>query len=117
MVRLDAESSLLFLCAQYKVKIDFVISMTDRFAGRENSSRYLCRVIPQTLLCVVLLTGSIIIWAQSDALNTQFAQATQAMQQGNLDVAAAGFAAIAKQSPTFAEAHFNLGLVREEQVE
>jgi tetratricopeptide (TPR) repeat protein len=44
-----------------------------------------------------------------------FAQATQAMREGKLDVAAAGFSAIIKQSPRFAEAYFNLGLVREEQ--
>jgi tetratricopeptide (TPR) repeat protein len=37
------------------------------------------------------------------------------MQQGNLDGAATGFAEIVKQQPCFAEAHFNLGLVREEQ--
>jgi len=37
------------------------------------------------------------------------------MQQGKLEEAAAGFAAIAKQQPGFAEAHFNLALVREEQ--
>ncbi len=44
-----------------------------------------------------------------------FTQATQAMREGKLDVAAAGFSAIIKQSPSFAEAYFNLGLVREEQ--
>jgi tetratricopeptide (TPR) repeat protein len=37
------------------------------------------------------------------------------MQQGNLEEAGVGFAAIVKQSPAFAEAHFNLGLVRQEQ--
>ncbi len=37
------------------------------------------------------------------------------MRQGNLDEAAAGFASVAQASPTFAEAHFNLALVREEQ--
>jgi tetratricopeptide (TPR) repeat protein len=37
------------------------------------------------------------------------------MQAGNLDEAGAGFAAVIKQAPTFAEAHFNLGLVRQEQ--
>jgi tetratricopeptide (TPR) repeat protein len=44
-----------------------------------------------------------------------FTQATQAMREGKLDVAAAGFSAIIKQSPSFAEAYFYLGLVREEQ--
>ncbi len=37
------------------------------------------------------------------------------MQEGNLDEAGAGFAAVVKQAPAFAEAHFNLGLVRQEQ--
>ena len=37
------------------------------------------------------------------------------MRAGDLDTAAADFAAIVKQQPAFAEAHFNLGLVTEEQ--
>jgi tetratricopeptide (TPR) repeat protein len=45
----------------------------------------------------------------------KFRQASEAMRSGNLDEAAAGFAAVLKQAPAFAEAHFNLGLVREEQ--
>jgi tetratricopeptide (TPR) repeat protein len=45
----------------------------------------------------------------------KFRQASEAMRSGNLEEAAAGFAAVIKQAPTFAEAHFNLGLVNEEQ--
>src|SRR5580658_1691557 len=67
------------------------------------------------ILCRLFLSASTSVSAESDALSTQFAQATQAMQQGNLDAAAAGFAAVIKQSPDFAEAHFNLGLVDEER--
>lgn len=37
------------------------------------------------------------------------------MRRGNLDAAAEGFAAVAKEAPDFAAAHLNLGLVREEQ--
>jgi tetratricopeptide (TPR) repeat protein len=44
-----------------------------------------------------------------------FRQASEAMQRGNLNVAGAGFEAAARAAPAFAEAHFNLGLVREEQ--
>jgi tetratricopeptide (TPR) repeat protein len=44
-----------------------------------------------------------------------FRQASEAMQRGNLNVAGDGFEAAARVSPAFAEAHFNLGLVREEQ--
>ena len=44
-----------------------------------------------------------------------FRQASEAMRQGDLNAAGDGFAAAAKAAPAFAEAHFNLGLVREEQ--
>ena len=37
------------------------------------------------------------------------------MRQGDLDAAATGFAAVVKQTPEFAEAHFDLGLVNEER--
>ncbi len=37
------------------------------------------------------------------------------MRNGNLEAAAEGFAAVTKEAPTFAAAHLNLGLVREEQ--
>jgi tetratricopeptide (TPR) repeat protein len=53
--------------------------------------------------------------AQTPAQAATFAAATQAMQEGNLDAAAEGFGTVVKQAPTFAEAHFNLGLVRQEQ--
>jgi len=63
----------------------------------------------------VLLSSAFLLTAQSPDSAAEFAQSTQAMQQGKLEEAAAGFAAIAKQQPGFAEAHFNLALVREEQ--
>jgi len=44
-----------------------------------------------------------------------FTQASNAMRQGDLNQAGDGFAEVTKLAPTFAEAHFNLGLVREEQ--
>jgi tetratricopeptide (TPR) repeat protein len=44
-----------------------------------------------------------------------FTQASNAMRQGDLNAAGDGFAAAVKLAPAFAEAHFNLGLVREEQ--
>jgi tetratricopeptide (TPR) repeat protein len=53
--------------------------------------------------------------AQSPAITESFQQASQAMRAGKLVEAEEQFAAIVKQSPAFAEAHFNLGLVREEQ--
>jgi tetratricopeptide (TPR) repeat protein len=42
-------------------------------------------------------------------------QASEAMRKGDLNAAGDGFAAAVKLAPAFAEAHFNLGLVREEQ--
>jgi tetratricopeptide (TPR) repeat protein len=44
-----------------------------------------------------------------------FTSASHAMRQGDLNQAGDGFAEVAKRAPSFAEAHFNLGLVREEQ--
>jgi len=69
----------------------------------------------RTLLCFVLLCVTAAASAQSADVNTEFAQAAQAMREGNLEEAGAGFAAIVKQTPAFAEAQFNLGLVRQEQ--
>jgi tetratricopeptide (TPR) repeat protein len=47
--------------------------------------------------------------------SAKFREASQAMRSGDLDSAGDGFAAVVKAAPSFAEAHFNLGLVREEQ--
>jgi len=71
-----------------------------------------------TLLCsalfVVTVPQSSRAQASTDTAE-RFRQASDAMRQGNLDQAGDGFAEIVKQSPTFAEAYLNLGLVREEQ--
>src|SRR5216683_4459443 len=48
-------------------------------------------------------------------VSSVFMQASEAMRGGDLNAAGDGFAAAAKLAPAFAEAHFNLGLVREEQ--
>src|SRR5260370_35322187 len=52
---------------------------------------------------------------RSPDVDDRFRQATEAMRNGNLEEAGEGFAAVVSQAPTFAEAHLNLGLVREEQ--
>lgn len=70
-----------------------------------------------------LLASLMFLFLLDDRLSAQvtpevsniFRQASEAMQRGNLDVAGDGFAAASKAAPAFAEAHFNLGLVREEQ--
>jgi tetratricopeptide (TPR) repeat protein len=51
----------------------------------------------------------------SPGVDQEFRQASELMRQGNVDMAAEGFASVAKQVPTFAEAFMNLGLAREEQ--
>jgi len=64
------------------------------------------------MICGVMVP----LWAQrSSSVDDRFRQATEAMRKGNLEEAGEGFAAIVKQAPSFAEAHLNLGLVREEQ--
>jgi len=63
----------------------------------------------------ILLCGLLPIQAQTPEINADFSKATQAMREGNLEAAGAGFAAVVKLEPTFAEAHFNLGLVRQAQ--
>jgi tetratricopeptide (TPR) repeat protein len=50
-----------------------------------------------------------------EATTAQFQQAAEAMRAGDFDGAATGFAAVIRQAPAFAEAHFNLGLVNEER--
>jgi len=60
------------------------------------------------------IAASLCVSAQVPVVPPEFIQATEAMRQGQLDVAAAGFAAAVRRQPAFAEAHFNLGLVDEE---
>jgi len=96
-------------------RLEFSVSVMKSLSPEQSALGYLSCATFRVLPCCVLLAGATYLWAQSDALSTQFTQATQAMQEGNVDAAAAGFAAIVKQSPNFAEAHFNLGLVNEER--
>jgi len=79
------------------------------------SHRDLLRLMSPLVLCV-LCGVTVPLWAQrSPDVDDQFRQATEAMRNGNLEKAGEGFTAVVKQAPTFAEAHLNLGLVREEQ--
>jgi len=61
-----------------------------------------------------LILTSTFVFGQAANVPPEFIQGTQAMHEGKLEEAAAGFAAAAKRQPTFAEAHFNLGLADEE---
>ncbi len=89
-----------------------------------NSTHYQCtgsacrrRLAMASMFCLcLLLTAAYSASAQLSPEDAdKFRLASAAMRAGNLDEAAAGFAAVTKQAPTFAEAHLNLGLVREEQ--
>ena len=93
-----------------------VITWPSFLSDRENGARP-CRLrhLGASFISVIFLAVSILAWSQTADVTAQFTQATQAMREGNLDEAGAGFAAVVKQSPSFAEAHFNLALVREEQ--
>jgi tetratricopeptide (TPR) repeat protein len=68
-------------------------------------------------VAVYLMLGAALVLAQSEAGDTaaKFSRATEFMREGKLDEASSAFAAVVKQNPSFAEAHLNLGLVREEQ--
>lgn len=69
-----------------------------------------------SILCICLAGGIPSLSGQATPqVSEMFRQASQAMQKGDLNAAGEGFAAVAKANPEFAEAFFNLGLVREEQ--
>ena len=71
--------------------------------------------VRQALLCWLLLGVPSLTRAQSPDVSAEFARAAQAMRQGKLEEAGTGFAGVIKLAPGFAEAYFNLGLVRQEQ--
>jgi tetratricopeptide (TPR) repeat protein len=75
--------------------------------------------ISPLLCCVfaayVFVEFNALVWAQTDPSPTQFEKASEAMRAGDLDTAATGFEAVVRQTPGFAEGHFNLGLVNEER--
>src|SRR6516225_6911976 len=74
------------------------------------------RIMPAIMLSSILLGAPAFTSAQPSAASAlQFQQATEAMRAGNLDAAAAGFEAVVHQTPSFAEAYFDLGLVNEER--
>src|SRR6266567_4688221 len=68
-----------------------------------------------TVSLCALLCGVTLARTQGPSANEKFRLATEAMRAGHLDEAGKGFEAVIASSPSFAEAHFNLGLVREEQ--
>jgi tetratricopeptide (TPR) repeat protein len=86
-----------------------------REATHRESSLALGRCFSQFLLGLMLLAALSRPEAQSPESTAKFTQAAEAMRQGNLAEADAGFAAVVKTEPRFAAAHFNLGLVRQQE--
>ena len=82
---------------------------------RQPRRRYL--LLGMSLLVLCMIAGvTVSLRAQSPlGVDGRFREASEAMRNGNLEAAAEGFAAVVKEAPSFAEAHLNLGLVREEQ--
>ena len=67
------------------------------------------------LLVVMLIVPRCAQCQASPTALTAFRDASDAMRKGDLAAAGDGFSAAIKESPAFAEAYLNLGLVREEQ--
>ncbi len=66
-------------------------------------------------VCLLSWTASLVAAQRGTDVNERFRQATVAMREGHLEEASEGFSAIVKETPSFAEAHLNLGLVLQEQ--
>ena len=64
---------------------------------------------------IALLVACSVTCGQGVSYQEKFRRATEAMRAGNLEEAGDQFASITKETPSFAEAHLNLALVREEQ--
>src|SRR5438876_2037220 len=75
------------------------------------------RTLITSFACLfVHFVGAVILAAQNAPVESDsFRQASAAMRRGDLNAAAEGFEVAAKTAPSFAPAHLNLGLVREEQ--
>ena len=73
--------------------------------------RLVAPLVASIMCCAAVPLGA----QRSPAVDDRFRQASEAMRSGSLEEAGDGFAAVTKAAPTFAEAHLNLGLVREDQ--
>lgn len=87
--------------------------MRERQLGLPARRRPVTRWI--TGLCLLLCATGAAAPQDASRSGDEFREATDAMRRGNLAGAEQKFAAIARESPAFAEAHFNLGLVLEEE--
>src|SRR5881275_2032943 len=68
--------------------------------------------VPQVLCLLAVASFCPVASAQTTPFETSFRGGTDEMRNGNLDAAAQDFSQAIKLNPAFAEAHFNLGLVR-----
>jgi len=75
---------------------------------------HLAKIMLACLALLLFLDTRLLAQATTEASRV-FVQASEAMRRGDLNAAGDGFSAATKLAPAFAEAHFNLGLVREEQ--
>jgi tetratricopeptide (TPR) repeat protein len=92
-----------------------IYNLISNHASRKISVCLLGQYPQRVLLGITLLSAPILVCAQSPQGTAEFAQATQAMREGRLEEADVGFTHVVKLNPKFAEAHFNLGLVRQEE--
>jgi tetratricopeptide (TPR) repeat protein len=90
-------------------------TLSARAGTSKPHARFASRWFAQVLLCLFVLSVTTAAAAQSPEVTAAFTQATQSMRQGKLEEAGEGFAAVIKLAPGFAEAYFDLGLVRQEQ--
>ncbi len=72
-------------------------------------------IVGKGLICLVATSAPALNLAQSTQMEERFHEAAETMRAGHLKEAGNKFASITKDFPGFAEAHLNLGLVREEQ--
>ena len=72
-------------------------------------------LVSPLVACMICCAAVPLRAQRSPAVDNRFRQASEAMRRGSLEEAGDGFAAVTKAAPTFAEAHLNLGLVREDQ--
>lgn len=73
------------------------------------------RCVSRGILAGLLVLFPPFVWSQARFSEKTFQQGTQAMRDGQLEIAARDFSQVISQAPDFAEAHFNLGLVELQQ--
>lgn len=79
-------------------------------------AQWRCAAVAAVAGCWLLLCAASVLPAQTPrSVDSKFRDATEAMRQGRLAEAEQQFTGVVQEAPEFAEAHFNLGLVLEEE--